>query len=729
MYNTKEGKTCVIYIRVSSERQVKGYSLDGQKHYLAECAERRGMTVLDTYVEEGKSGKSIEGRTEFQRMLDDIQSGKVHTDYVLVFKLSRFGRNARDVLNSLEFIMKYGVHLMCVEDGLDSSTSMGKMMITILGAVAELERENIIAQSLLGREEKAKSGGWNGGFAPYGYRLVKGDDKSKGKLETVPEEKAVVQLVFDMFLNRNMGYTAISGYLNRNGYTRPPAKNAIRPSYGEWSSDHIKRMLSNPVYTGRVAWGKRRTEKVPGSDNEYRLVKQDEYILSEVISHEEFVSKEDFDRVQEIKAIRGKKGNHNIGQYNAHLLSGIVKCPQCGAPMYIGMTKWTNQDGTERRTESYVCSYATKHRGTSVCRRNGVVASQVEDEVMEYTRKIVRNPQFIKDLQEKVMTAVDMTEVENDITAYKNQLSALQRSRDSLERDIDRIAPDDKYAERRRADMTRRLNDLYDQIYKAEDLLQESTMKKATLESEQMSVQSMIGILSSFDAIYDRMNAAERRDLVKYLISEVELFPREEQKTQKRFVKAIAYKFPIEQKVLTQFDECGASVETVVLLEKEWRARGVLMESSCHIRKLRHEEVDKALSLVWKVFQEYEAPDYTEDGVEEFYKSIHDESYLSMLCLYGAFIREELVGIIATRSEGTHVALFFVDGKYHRQGIGKMLFQAARSANTTGKMTVNSSPYAVCVYHKLGFKDTDTEQVVNSLRFTPMVWNEKEVQT
>ena len=468
MYNTKEGKSCVIYIRVSSERQVKGYSLDGQKHYLAECAERRGMTVLDTYIEEGKSGKSIEGRTEFQRMLDDIQSGKVHTDYVLVFKLSRFGRNARDVLNSLEFIMKYGVHLMCVEDGLDSSTSMGKMMITILGAVAELERENIIAQSLLGREEKAKSGGWNGGFAPYGYRLVKGDDKSKGKLETVPEEKAVVQLVFDMFLNRNMGYTAISGYLNRNGYTRPPAKNAIRPSYGEWSSDHIKRMLSNPVYTGRVAWGKRRTEKVPGKDNEYRLVKQDEYILSEVISHEAFVSKEDFDKVQEIKAIRGKKGNHNIGQYNAHLLSGIVKCPQCGAPMYIGMTKWTNQDGTERR----------------------------------------------------------------------------------------------------RADMTRRLNDLYDQIYKAEDLLQESLMKKTTLESEQMSVQSMIGILSSFDAIYDRMNAAERRDLVKYLISEVELFPREEQKTQKRFVKAIAYKFPIEQKVLTQFDECGASVETVCLLSK-----------------------------------------------------------------------------------------------------------------------------------------------------------------
>lgn len=142
MYRTKEGKTCVIYIRVSSERQVKGYSLDGQKRYLIECAERQGMTVRDVYVEEGKSGKSIEGRTEFQRMLDDIRTGAIHIDYVLVFKLSRFGRNARDVLNSLEFIMKYGVHLMCVEDGLDSSTSMGKMMITIVETVCLLSKRH-----------------------------------------------------------------------------------------------------------------------------------------------------------------------------------------------------------------------------------------------------------------------------------------------------------------------------------------------------------------------------------------------------------------------------------------------------------------------------------------------------------------------------------------------------------------------------------------------------------
>ena len=147
------------------------------------------------------------------------------------------------------------------------------------------------------------------------------------------------------------------------------------------------------------------------------------------------------------------------------------------------------------------------------------------------------------------------------------------------------------------------------------------------------------------------------------------------------------------------------------------------MELNCFIRKLRSCEIGEALYLTWNVFQQYEAPDYTQEGVEEFYKSIHDEKYLSELCWYGAFVQDDLVGVLATRSAGTHIALFFVEGKYHRQGIGKQLYQTARAANHSNVMTVNSSPYAVPVYHKLGFKDTDSEQIVDGLRFTPMELN------
>lgn len=91
-----------------------------------------------------------------------------------------------------------------------------------------------------------------------------------------------------------------------------------------------------------------------------------------------------------------------------------------------------------------------------------------------------------------------------------------------------------------------------------------------------------------------------------------------------------------------------------------------------------------------------------------------------MLRVFGAFEGDNLIGVIATRNKGTHIALFFVDGRYHSQGIGKKLFKIALKNNPYDKMTVNSYPYAIPVYYKLGFLDTDKDQVVNGLRFTPM---------
>ncbi len=138
------------------------------------------------------------------------------------------------------------------------------------------------------------------------------------------------------------------------------------------------------------------------------------------------------------------------------------------------------------------------------------------------------------------------------------------------------------------------------------------------------------------------------------------------------------------------------------------------------IKTLELFQRDDALELVWKVFLKYEAPDYTKEGADEFFKSIHDDEWLNQIKMYGAFDGDRLVGVIATRQEGTHIALFFVDGEYHRKGIGRLLFQRVLEDNKVNYMTVNSSPYAVPVYEKLGFEATDKEQVKNGLRFTPM---------
>ena len=166
----REGKKCVLYPRVSTEMQVDGYSLEGQKNGLKRFADREEMEIVGIYEDAGKSGKSIEGRPAFKKMLSDIKNG-LEIDYILVYKLSRFGRNAADILNSLEFVQSYGINLICIEEGIDSSQTSGKLLISVLSAVAEIERENIIEQTMNGRREKARQGGWNGGFAPYGYYL------------------------------------------------------------------------------------------------------------------------------------------------------------------------------------------------------------------------------------------------------------------------------------------------------------------------------------------------------------------------------------------------------------------------------------------------------------------------------------------------------------------------------------------------------------------------------
>ena len=124
----KKRTKCYIYTRVSTSMQVDGYSLDAQRDKLRKYAEYEDMTIVGEYSDEGFSGKNIQGRLEFQRMLNDIQEGKDGVSFVLVFKLSRFGRNAADVLNSLQLMQDFGVNLICVEDGIDSSKDSGKLM-------------------------------------------------------------------------------------------------------------------------------------------------------------------------------------------------------------------------------------------------------------------------------------------------------------------------------------------------------------------------------------------------------------------------------------------------------------------------------------------------------------------------------------------------------------------------------------------------------------------------
>ena len=155
-----------------------------------------------------------------------------------MFKLSRFGRNAADVLNSLQRMQDFGVNLICVEDGIDSSKDSGKLMISVLSAVAEIERENILVQTMEGRKQKAREGKWNGGFAPYGYELV------SGELQIAEDEAEIIRLIYDKFIHTNMGISAIAAWLNQHGYKKKKRQNNTLDAF---AASFIKGVLDNPV--------------------------------------------------------------------------------------------------------------------------------------------------------------------------------------------------------------------------------------------------------------------------------------------------------------------------------------------------------------------------------------------------------------------------------------------------------------------------------------------------
>lgn len=155
------------------------------------------------------------------------------------------------------------------------------------------------------------------------------------------------------------------------------------------------------------------------------------------------------------------------------------------------------------------------------------------------------------------------------------------------------------------------------------------------------------------------------------------------------------------------------------------RCRKWHLEETVTIRELIDDrDIAAAIKLAWCVFKQIEAPDYPEEGIQTFRQSLEDDTYLRRLRVYGAFENGALIGMLATRNGGSHIALFFLLGDARNRGIGRLLFERAKADNPERVMTVNAAPEAVDVYHALGFADTDSEQESDGLLYTPMATRE-----
>ena len=569
----KKKEKCHLYIRVSTAMQVDGYSLDAQKDRLVKFAEFQGMEIVREYCDAGKSGKSITGRPEFQQMLQDVADGRDGVSYILVFKLSRFGRNAADVLNSLQYIQDYGVNLICVEDGIDSSKDSGKLTITVLSAVAEIERENILVQTMEGRRQKAREGKWNGGQAPFGYLL----DSKNSTLIVNPEEAEIVRIIFDKFIHTDMGADSISNYLNQHGYSKKKLRDQ---EVSHFSRSTIIKILDNPVYAGKIAYGKSVTEKVKGTRDQYRRVKQDEYLLADGL-HEAIIDPETWEAAKAKRKVTGVKWNKTHSLDHEHILSGILKCPVCGSGMAGTVRRRKNKKTGEYKDDFYYrCQHRRKIDEDHFCGfKPSLNQDELNEKVVQIIRDMVAMEKFRDFIQSKLQEKVDLSSLEEEREQVKGKLQQVMGAKKKLVLMLDKLDVNDRHYERKYQDMQERLDNLYDRISELEEMLADAEEKISASCGEQITGKQIYQFLLEFDKIYKKMTDLEKKEFMRTFIKAIELYP--ERDDSGRIIKQISFKFPV------YYNGCEGdtirllnknTVETVVLLTRKRKSKDYKVE-------------------------------------------------------------------------------------------------------------------------------------------------------
>lgn len=459
-------KKCYIYTRVSTAAQTEGYSLEAQQERLREYADYKNLEIAGEYCDAGKSGKSIVGRPAFLQMLDDISSEKDNISFVLVFKLSRFGRNAADILKSLQLLEDYEVDLICVEDAIDSSTPGGKLTLTILSAAAEIERENINVQFMAGKMQKILNGGWPGGPAPYGYRSV------NKELVVEPEEAEIVKLIFDRYIQDDGTLNGVAIWLNNNGYSRI-SKGEVKP----FTYDFIVNVLDNPTYHGKINYF-RRTNIKGIRKNPKDAVEVDGI-------HEAIIDEDLWQQAREKREASSGRQEKVDEPDRVSLLSGLIKCPACGNGLIATKNKHVNKNrgGHYKTIHYYSCRYYRKSAGRTCEFKHTYNQAKIDSAVFEIVSNLAAHPAFEKAMAmaaggDESVEAYEkrMKEIRKDLYHQEHEKNRVGAELDNLD-----VLSDDYDTEYER--IQAEMDDIYDRIESLELSLKK--IKKKCSEARQ----------------------------------------------------------------------------------------------------------------------------------------------------------------------------------------------------------------------------------------------------
>ena len=302
----------VAYCRVSTENEHQLESLQNQKDFFDDFAKRYNHELIRIYADEGISGKQMDNRVQFMRMLDDSQHNLF--DMVVVKDISRFARNTVDFLTAVRELKERGIEVQFLSN---NQTILGnsEFILTIFSAMAQEESANLSKRVKFGKKVNASKG-----RVPniiYGY-----DKIDTFNLIINTDEANVVRRIFNMYCDDGYGSRKISNTLNE---TNTSSKKGTR-----WTPKTIRRIITNPIYIGTLINNKIETV-------DFLTGKRQAVSEGESFTHERpelrIISDEQFENAQKQMAERQKiyENKNPGGRYsNRHIFSTLIKCANCG---------------------------------------------------------------------------------------------------------------------------------------------------------------------------------------------------------------------------------------------------------------------------------------------------------------------------------------------------------------------------------------------------------------
>ncbi|MBK9386427.1 MAG: recombinase family protein [Planctomycetes bacterium] len=464
-----------VYCRQSVEKEMEFSSCDAQRAtieaYITAQASNGWFALPERYDDAGYSGGNIQ-RPAYQRLMQDVREGRV--DVVAVYRIDRLSRSMNDFTATLSEFARHAVSFVSVTQAFDTSTSTGQLMANLLGSFSQFERQQIGERIRDKMAETRRRGGWQAGFAPYGYR------SAKGALNVVKEEAEVAELIFELYLAMN-ALSNVATELNARGHRMRSGRH--------WSKKEVHRVLRCKTLAG---W-------VPYAGEWYEG------------KHARIIDRGIFELVQTKLSKQSLRGGSSAKNKYGLLLRGLLHCARCQRSMVV-----TYSMTPTKRFHYYVCR--SRHDAEpDPCPGSRVAAGNIEGFVVQQIEAIGSDPRVLaKALQATLDQArARVPELEAERRRHGDEIRKLRAER---ERFLVGIAAGGPAA----SVLSERVGQIDESIARAEraeHVAQGELLVIAGLELKDAEIRAA---LTQFHGVWAKLVAKERARILSLLIDRID---------------------------------------------------------------------------------------------------------------------------------------------------------------------------------------------------------------